>query len=137
MSLVVDASVVIKWFVPEAGSDAASRLLASENRLEAPDLLFAEIANAIWEKVLRGQLTRAESESLVSDFEKIGVSTTPCRALASDAHAIALITSRSVYDSMYVALALRLDTRVITADERFFHALQSFPDLAGSIELLA
>lgn len=43
MSVVVDASVVIKWFVPEAGSDAASRLLASEDRLEAPDLLFAEI----------------------------------------------------------------------------------------------
>lgn len=137
MSVVVDASVVIKWFVPEAGSDAASRLLASEDRLEAPDLLFAEIANVIWKKVQRGQLTRAESRLLVSDIEKIAVGTTPCRALATDAHALALITSRSVYDSMYVALALRLDTRVITADERFFHALQSFPDLAGSIELLA
>lgn len=137
MSVVVDASVVIKWFIPEAGSDAASRLLASEDRLEAPDLLFAEIANAIWKKVLRGQLTRAESQLLVSDFEKIAVNTTPCRALANDAHALALITSRSVYDSMYVALALRLDTRVITADERFFNALQSFPDLAGSVELLA
>jgi predicted nucleic acid-binding protein len=55
----------------------------------------------------------------------------------NDAHAIALITARPVYDSMYVALALRLDTRVITADGRFFRALQSFPDLAGSIELLA
>jgi predicted nucleic acid-binding protein len=137
MSVVVDASVVIKWFVPEAGSAAASRWLGSEDRLEAPDLLFAEIANAIWKKVLRGQLTRAESQLLVNDIEKIAVNTTPCRALATDAHEIALITSRSVYDSMYVALALRLDTRVITADERFFHALQSFPDLAGSIELLA
>ena len=137
MTVVVDASVVLKWFVPEAGSDAATRLLASEDRLAAPDLLFAEIANAIWKKVLRGQLTRAESQLLVSDIENIAVDTTPCRALANDAHAIALITSRSVYDSMYVALALRLDTRVTTADERFFHALQSFPDLAGSIELLA
>ncbi len=137
MSVGGDGSVVIKWFVPDAGSDAASRLLASEDRLEAPDLLFAEIANVIWKKVQRGQLTRAESRLLVSDIEKIGVGTTPCRALASDAHALALITSRSVYDSMYVALALRLDTRVVTADERFFHALQSFPDLAGSIELLA
>ena len=70
MSVVVDASVVIKWFVPEAGSDAASRLLASEDRLEAPDLLFAEIANAIWKKVQRGQLTRAESRLLVRDIEK-------------------------------------------------------------------
>lgn len=137
MSVVVDASVVIKWFVPEVGSDAASRLLASEDRLHAPDLLFAEIANAIWKKVVRGQLTRAESQLLVRDIEKIAVDTMPCRALANDAHAIALIASRSVYDSMYVALALRLDTRVITADERFFRALQSFPALAGSVELLA
>ena len=137
MSVVVDASVVIKWFVPEVGSDAACRLLASEPRLEAPDLLFAEIANVVWKKVLRGQLTRDESQQLIDDLEQIAVDTTPCRALANDAHAIALITSRSVYDSMYVALALRLDTRVITADERFFRALQSFPDLAGSVELLA
>jgi len=137
MSVVVDASVVIKWFVPEAGSDAASRLLASEDRLAAPDLLFAEIANAIWKKVQRGQLTRAESQRLVSDIENIAVDTTPCRALAGEAHTLAIITSRSVYDSMYVALALRLGTLVITADARFFHALQSFPDLAGSIELLA
>ena len=79
----------------------------------------------------------AESEQLVRDLETIAVGTTPCRALANDAHAIALITSRSVYDSMYVALALRLDTRVVTADERFFHALQSCPDLAASIDLLA
>ena len=136
MSVVVDASVVIRWFVPEVGSDAASRLLAGDDRLEAPDLLFSEIANAIWKKVIRGQLTRAESQLLVSDIENIAVDTTPCRALANDAHAIALLTSRSVYDSMYVALARRLDTRVITADERFFRALQSFPDLAGSIELL-
>ena len=50
---------------------------------------------------------------------------------------LALITSRSVYDSMYLALALRLETRVITADERVFRAVQSFPELAGSIELLA
>lgn len=136
MSVVVDESVVIKWFVPEAGSEAASRLLASEDRFEAPDFLFAEIANAIWTKVQRGQLTCAESQLLVHDIERIAVDTTSCRALANDAHALALITPRSVYDSMYVALAPRLDTRVITADERFFHALQPFPDLAGSIELL-
>jgi hypothetical protein len=88
MSVVVDASVVIKWFVPEAGSDAASRLLAAEDRFEAPDLLFAELANAIWKKALRGQLTRAASQLLVGDIEKIAVDTTPCRALASDAHAL-------------------------------------------------
>ncbi len=47
MSVVVDASVVIKWFVPEAGSDAATRLLTSEDRLEL-DTQFADAeANGI------------------------------------------------------------------------------------------
>ena len=40
--LVVDASVVVKWFVPEIHSDAARRLLVLPHEYIAPDLLFAE-----------------------------------------------------------------------------------------------
>jgi predicted nucleic acid-binding protein len=41
---VVDASVVVKWFVPEVYSEAAKRLLSEANDYFAPDLLFAETA---------------------------------------------------------------------------------------------
>ncbi|OFW37311.1 MAG: hypothetical protein A3F70_06700 [Acidobacteria bacterium RIFCSPLOWO2_12_FULL_67_14] len=52
MSLfVVDASVVVKWCVPEVHSDAARRLLAKPHEYVAPDLLFAETANTIWKKM--------------------------------------------------------------------------------------
>ena len=44
---VVDASVVVKWFVPEVHSDASQRLLILPHEYVAPDLLFAEAANAI------------------------------------------------------------------------------------------
>lgn len=134
--VVVDASVVIKWFVPENGTEAALRLLDSGHQFVAPDLLFAEVANSIWKKTLRGELTTTDSHQLTADLERIAVETIQCRELATDAHALALITSRSVYDSMYVALAIRLETRLITADERLVNALAAFPKVANLVELL-
>jgi predicted nucleic acid-binding protein len=131
---VVDASVVLKWFVPEIHSDAAQRLLNQDHEYFAPDLLFAETANAIWKKVLRSDLSRKDGQRLVGDIERSAVETVPCRVLARDAHALAVATGRSVYDAMYLALAVRLDTRMITADERLAGALARFPSVAQHIQ---
>lgn len=122
-TFVVDASVVIKWFVPEVHSDAARRLLASSHQYVAPDLLFAETASAIWKKIRRGDLSSEHGQRLVTDIGRIAVETVPCRSLAVDAHALATATGRTVYDAMYLALAVRLETRMITADERLVSAL--------------
>lgn len=78
---VVDASVVIKWFVPEIHSDAARRLLGLPHQYLAPDLLFAETANAIWKKIKRGEFTAEKSQQLVEDVGRIAVETVPCRVL--------------------------------------------------------
>ncbi len=131
---VVDASVVIKWFVPEVHSDAARRLLACSHDYIAPDLLFAETANTIWKKVRRGELSQRDGERLVADIERAAVETVPCRALAEDAYALAIATGHTVYDAMYLALAVRADTRMITADERLAGALAGVPQLAAHIQ---
>ena len=137
MSLfVVDASVVVKWFVPEIHSNAARRLLVLPHEYVAPDLLFAETANTIWKKTRRGELTAEEGQQLVADIGQIAVEVVPCRALAEDAHALANATGRTIYDSMYVALAVRLNTRSITADERLEAALKKIPAVAGHIQLV-
>jgi predicted nucleic acid-binding protein len=133
---VVDASVVVKWFVPEIHSDAARRLLVMPHEYVAPDLLFAETANTIWKKVRREELTAEEGQQLVADLGQIAVEAVPCRALAEDAHALANATGRTVYDSMYVALAVRLDTRLITADDRLEAALKGIPAVAGHLQLV-
>jgi predicted nucleic acid-binding protein len=133
---VVDASVVVKWFVPEMYSDAARRLLALPHEYVAPDLLFAETANTIWKKVRREELTAEEGRKLVADIGRIAVETVSCRALAEDAHALANATGRTAYDSMYVALAVRLHTRAITADKRLEAALKRIPAVAGHIQLV-
>ena len=133
---VVDASVVVKWFVPEIHSDTARRLLALPHEYVAPDLLFAETANTIWKKVRREELTADEGQQLVADIVRIAVGTVPCRALAEDALALANATGRTVYDSMYVALAVRLNTRSITADDRLEAALKRIPAVSGHIQLV-
>jgi predicted nucleic acid-binding protein len=133
---VVDASVVLKWFVPEVHSDAARRLLVLPHEYVTPDLLFAETANAIWKKIRREELTPEEGQQLVADIGQIAVETVSCRALVEDAHALANATGRTVYDSMYVALAVRLNTRAITADDRLEAALKKIPAVAGHIQLV-
>lgn len=124
---VVDASVVLKWFVPELHGAGARRLLEHDHQYFAPDLVFAEMTNAVWKKVLRGELLPADGWALVTDIETIAVETVPCRALAKDAYTLATATGRNVCDAMYLALAVRLDTRMLRADERLAKALAATP----------
>jgi predicted nucleic acid-binding protein len=132
-TFVVDASVVIKWFVPEIHSRDARRLLDYDHQYVAPDLLFAEIGNVIWKKVRGGQLSPIQGQQLTADIAAVAVGTVPCRQLGNDAYALATVTGRTVYDAMYLALALRLETRLITADERLANALAALPELARTV----
>jgi predicted nucleic acid-binding protein len=130
---VLDASVVLKWFVPEVHSDAARRLLNAPHQYLAPDLLFPEAGNAIWKKVRRGELTPEEAQRLVADLSSVAVETIATRGLVGDAYALASATGRSVYDSTYVALAVRLETQLITADDRLEKALAAHPMIAAHV----
>lgn len=130
---VVDASVVLKWLVPEVKSDDALRLLDAPHEYVAPDLLFLEAANAIWKKVRRGELIDRDGQQLVADLETVAVDSIATRDLADDAFTLAVATGRTVYDSAYLALAIRLETQVVTADERLVNAIKAVPSLASYI----
>ena len=52
--LVVDASVAVKWYVPEIHSEAAAKLLSGPYELIAPDLILPEAAGSP-EKTGRGR----------------------------------------------------------------------------------
>ncbi len=136
--LVIDASVVIKWFLAEPYGEAALRLLDVEGRFLAPDHLFAETANAIWKKVRRREIAAEYGHDVISAIDATGVviTTVPCRELAEGAYDIATTYGRSIYDAMYVALAKQRNTRLITADDRLFNALAKAPEIAPHIQSL-
>jgi len=133
---VVDASVVIKWFVPEIHGHAARQLLSAPHEYFSPDLLFSEVGNVIWKKVRRGELTAEQGHRLAADISRVAVDTVPTRGLLVDAHALAIATGLTVYDSMYLALAVRLKTEMITADDRLSRAIAAHPLTAVHVRLI-
>jgi predicted nucleic acid-binding protein len=125
--LVVDSSVVIKWFVPEVHTDDALRYLGPDLERHAPELLLAEVSNILWKKVGRGDLTAVGAETIAQGIGQADVNIHTMRSLFIPGLRFALTTGRTGYDSIYLALADSLSTRVVTADRRFYSALQGGP----------
>jgi len=122
--VVVDASVAVKWYVPERGSDHASGLLARGLRLLAPDLLLTEFGNTLWKKTRRGELSPREAQHVVTAFASAPpIVLRPSVPLLTAAFEIATRFGRSVYDALYLALAVAEDCFLVTADDRLVDSL--------------
>jgi predicted nucleic acid-binding protein len=121
---VVDASVVIKWFIDEVHAEAARRLQAEHYDLLAPDLLWPESGNILWKKVRRGELTTAEARLIWGGLERQPITIFPSSLVSEPALEVAFDTDRTVYDSCYLALAMLVDCQLVTADQRLFNALK-------------
>ena len=134
MRVVIDASVAVKWVVSEIGSDAADALL--EQDLMAPVLWLAEAANALWRRARIGEITAEQANARLSELLRAPVASLPIEPHLGHALNLAIEIGHPVYDCIYLALALRHQTHVVTADRRFA-AAASTPNLAGSIRLLA
>ncbi len=133
--VVLDASVAAKWFLrpeEEPLSSEASALLqsygAGEIRLIVPDLFWAETGNLLWKAVRHGRCAREQAEYALESLRELNLSTTPSVELFELAFTIALDSGRTVYDSLYVALAVQSKGQFVTADERLANALAArFP----------
>jgi predicted nucleic acid-binding protein len=99
--LVIDASVAVKWVVPESDSARAEVLL--DHGLVAPDLLFAECADVLWKKVRRGELTREEAEIAAQTLEQAELAVVSTRGYLAVATSIAAEFDHPAYDSVYLA----------------------------------
>jgi predicted nucleic acid-binding protein len=124
---VVDNSVVVKWFIDERGSDRAVPLM--RRSLTAPDLLVPEFVNTMRSKVLRGMLRPDEARVAVKALQSCGITFESTEPLAPAMLDLALRLSHSAYDCAYLALALRQDGVLITADERLLARCRK-PDAA-------
>ncbi|HEX4198135.1 MAG TPA: type II toxin-antitoxin system VapC family toxin [Caulobacteraceae bacterium] len=134
MSIVVDASVALKWVLDEPGREAADALIDEE--LVAPTLWLLEAANALWRRVRRGELSHGEATERLLALADAPVVASDIEDDLFAAADLANALGHPVYDCLYLAAAIREDTYVITADSRFHAVVSREPALAARIRLL-
>jgi predicted nucleic acid-binding protein len=124
---VVDASVAIKWFLPEIHSDAALRLLAEQHTLHAPDLIFSEFGNVLCKRVRKNEICKNEANAILEGLLTLHLQAQPSQLLIPLALEIACGENRTVYDSLYLAAAISLESWLVTADAKFYRVLSKGP----------
>jgi predicted nucleic acid-binding protein len=125
-TFVLDASVAAKWVLPEPDGAAALRMLdrhlAGEISLIAPDLLLAEVASLLSKRHRRKQISAeqaSEAFRLLTRFAPRLFDTRPRLDRALD---LPLRHQMSLWDCVYLALALERSCAFLTSDRRLFRA---------------
>jgi len=135
ITLVLDASVAVKWAVPSAQeplTDEALRLfqrhLSGEIEFIVPDIFWAEVGNVLWRGIRQRRWPRDKTEAVAADLCAQDFQSVSSKTLLPEALRIALLYDRNIYDCLYAALALESKADLITADERLANALAArFP----------
>ena len=132
MAFVVDASVGLKWVLPEPDSPLAERLVRSTAELLVPDFWLNEACNVLWLQVRRKLFTPDEArEALALLRAQVEPTPTADLALHDIALEIGLTINHSPYDTLYVAFALAMGAdKVVVADGPFVAAMRGHPDPA-------
>lgn len=116
MSIVVDASVAVKWFSEEIRSKEAETILTAAEPIVAPDIILAEIGSALARKTAAKILRKAQAMAAIAEaphyFERLVASI----ELAPRATELAIEYRHPIYDCFYLALAEREKVDLVTDD---------------------
>lgn len=133
MSLfVADASVAAKWCLPRGAEtlvDEAfnflNRYVVGDIQIIVPDLFWPELGNILWKASRQGRCTIDAAHVALRAMEERNFPTVPSLTLLALALELANAFGRTVYDSLYIALAVNSKAELITADERLAGAVAS------------
>jgi len=99
------------------------RYVDAEVEFIVPDVFWAEVGNVLWKGTRQRRWRQADAEAVAADMRARDFATVSSLILMPEALRIAFAYDRSIYDSLYVALAVQSKTELITADERLANAL--------------
>lgn len=127
--IVVDASIVTKWYSPEEDSDKAieymEKHIAGSIELTVPALLLYEVANALNYKP---DFTEEDMKKSMDALADLSLTVEmPSKELMKKTVSVAKDNKLSIYDSCYIALAEILKAKMVTADERLWDKMREHP----------
>lgn len=123
-ALVLDASVILAMLLDEPASKAAAALLAQTDALWAPDLIYAELANALWKHVRRGTVPEWSARERLDAVAAFPLEAEPLEPMTPRALELALALGHPVYDCYYLAAAMQRNCDLVTADRRLWEFAQ-------------
>ncbi|MBB6306529.1 type II toxin-antitoxin system VapC family toxin [Xanthobacter tagetidis] len=124
---VIDASVVVKWFIEEEGSERAEQLLDARVDLYAPRILLGEVANALWKSVRRGEVPMPLAEEALRRLPRTIRFLFDTDDILTDVLQMAVALDHPIYDCLYVAGARRRELSLVTADARLIRKFSASP----------
>ncbi len=129
-NFVVDASVVLKWYLPdEQGVSQALSLLADlvegASTLHAPNLIDYEFVNAMWVAGKMGRIAVEDRDAAVNNFLNTEITKADMGELFESLLKHATEYNRSCYDASYLALSEIVGAPLVTADKKLYNAVKS------------
>jgi len=123
--VVIDANVVVKWFIEEKNSTKArilrDKFIGKEIKLITPSLLYFEVLNALKYSNLFNQ---AELNDAGESLENYGFNViTIKKKIREQMVKIAVEHDLSIYDASYLGLSIAMETILCTADEKIIKKL--------------
>ncbi|MBV9396282.1 MAG: type II toxin-antitoxin system VapC family toxin [Methylobacteriaceae bacterium] len=117
MTLIVDASIAVKWLLDEEGSEQARKTVQGHD-LAAPAFLRLEVFHVLWRRSRRNEATQAQLHETLPALNRIIGTFERDEPLISKAADIAAAHVLAIYDCLYLALALKNEVALITADQK-------------------
>lgn len=124
--MVIDASVAFKWLVEEDDSAIAIGLLGHDS-LSAPALILAEVGNALWKRIARGEMNDPGGAAEMLGRLPEMLTLTGDAELAPRAMVLACELDHPIYDCFYLAAAEQQAEVLISADKRFLRKAGNSP----------
>ena len=125
MTLIVDASVALKWYLNDEPNGAEARaLLNAGETLIAPDIVIAEVCNAAWRGVRANRIRDTQAQEIARSVPNLFDVLVSGSDLAERGMTIAIQLDHAAYDCFYLALAEARDAPLVTADRRLLRKLR-------------
>lgn len=134
LNAVIDTNVAAYYLLgTEPQLEACRRVFHRVHRAQAPAIWEAELGNVLWMAVRKGVLESAAALQRLRLARRLGIESVPVGDLCQGALVRSLESGVAVYDSLFVELAVRTRTTLVTFDRSL---LRAFPDVARHPEQL-
>jgi predicted nucleic acid-binding protein len=125
LTLIIDASVALKWYLSDEPHAAEARaILDAGEPLIAPDIVIAEVCNAAWRGARVGRVSKPQAQSIARSLPGLFDILVGGSVLVERGIVIAGELDHAVYDCFYLALAEARQIQLVTADARLLAKLR-------------